>query len=132
MEGSRPAQVSAGVRGSCRHDLDFEVTGVADLHEGIAAARAPQGCGSRELMVEILADEEHHEDHLTTQLELIEKVGLENYLAAQMSVAGAVDPRVEPSAVRVKSGRHFRLISDENAPPKDVMAGLDPVLSGLI
>jgi bacterioferritin (cytochrome b1) len=35
-------------------------------------------------MVRILADEEHHEDHLITQLELIEKIGIENYIAAHL------------------------------------------------
>ena len=35
-------------------------------------------------MVKILTDEEHHEDHLATQLELIEKIGIENYITTQM------------------------------------------------
>ncbi len=35
-------------------------------------------------MVKILTDEEEHEDHLLTQLDLIEKVGLANYITAQL------------------------------------------------
>ena len=35
-------------------------------------------------MGKILTDEEQHEDHLNTQLELLEKVGLENYIAAHL------------------------------------------------
>ena len=84
VEGGRPAQVGGGVREILQHNLELEVTGIADLREGIAAAERGKDAVSRELMVKILTDEEHHEDHLTTQLELIEKVGLENYIAAQM------------------------------------------------
>jgi bacterioferritin len=36
--------------------------------------------------VKILDDEEDHVDFLETQLELIDKVGVENYLQAQMKV----------------------------------------------
>ena len=84
MEGGKPSQVSADVREVLHHNLDLEVAGIADLREGIAAAERGRDAVSRELMVKILTDEEHHEDHLTTQLELIEKVGIENYIAAQL------------------------------------------------
>ena len=65
-------------------DLQLEVNGIADLREGIATAQRTGDAVSRELMVGILTDEEHHEDHLITQLELIEKIGLENYIAAHL------------------------------------------------
>ncbi|EBN0092462.1 bacterioferritin, partial [Salmonella enterica subsp. enterica serovar Virchow] len=39
---------------------------------------------SRDLMLEILTDEEGHIDWIETQLELIECIGLQNYLQAQM------------------------------------------------
>ena len=84
MEGGKPSQVSADVREILQHNLALEVAGIADLRDGIAAAERGKDAVSRELMVRILADEEHHEDHLTTQLELIEKIGLENYIAAQL------------------------------------------------
>ncbi|RLA18883.1 MAG: bacterioferritin, partial [Gammaproteobacteria bacterium] len=38
----------------------------------------------RELFAGILESEEEHVDWLETQLELIEKVGIENYLQSQM------------------------------------------------
>jgi bacterioferritin len=84
MEGGKPSQVSADVREILKHNLDLEVSGIADLREGIAAADRARDPVSRELMVRILTDEEHHEDHLVTQLELIEKIGIENYIAAQL------------------------------------------------
>ena len=42
---------------------------------------------SRELFEEILTDTEHHVDHLETQLELVEKVGEQNYLQSQMAMS---------------------------------------------
>ena len=84
MEGGQPSQVSADVREVLQRNLALEVAGIADLREGIAAAERSRDAVSRELMVRILADEEHHEDHLTTQLELIERIGIENYITTQL------------------------------------------------
>jgi bacterioferritin len=84
MDGGEPAQASAEVREVLKRDLDLEVKGIADLRDGIASAQRTGDAVSRELMVKILADEEHHEDHLITQLELIEKIGLENYITAHL------------------------------------------------
>ena len=84
MEGGSPAQPSGDVVEVLKRDLQLEVNGIADLREGIATAERTGDAVSRELMVGILTDEEHHEDHLITQLELIEKIGLENYIAAHL------------------------------------------------
>jgi bacterioferritin len=84
MEGGKPSQVAADVREILRRNLELEVSGIADLREAIATAQRTGDAVSRELMVKILADEEHHEDHLQTQLELIEKIGIENYITAQL------------------------------------------------
>ncbi|MCE3247295.1 MAG: bfr [Geminicoccaceae bacterium] len=84
MEGGQPSQVSADLREVLQRNLALEVAGIADLREGIAAAERSRDAVSRELMVRILADEEHHEDHLTTQLELIERIGIENYITTQL------------------------------------------------
>ena len=84
MEGGAPAQPSGDVVEVLKRDLQLEVNGIADLREGIATAERTGYAVSRELMVGILTDEEHHEDHLITQLELIEKIGLENYIAAHL------------------------------------------------
>jgi bacterioferritin len=84
VEGGQPAQMSADLRELLKRNLELEVSGIADLRDGIAVAQRTGDAVSRELMVKILADEEHHEDHLQTQLSLIDKIGLENYIAAQL------------------------------------------------
>ncbi len=84
MAGGEPAEVGADVVEILKRDLALEVKGIADLREGIAVAMRVGDQVSRELMVKILADEEHHEDHLLTQLELIEKIGLANYITAHL------------------------------------------------
>jgi len=84
VEGGKPAQMSLDVREVLKRNLELEVAGIADLREGIATAQRTGDAVSRELMVKILADEEHHEDHLQTQLALIDKIGIENYIAAQL------------------------------------------------
>ena len=84
VEGGQPAQMSLDLREVLKRNLELEVAGIADLREGIASAQRTGDAVSRELMVKILADEEHHEDHLQTQLQLIEKIGIENYITAQL------------------------------------------------
>jgi bacterioferritin len=84
MAGGEPAEVGADVVEVLKRGLALEVKGIADLREGIAAAVRVGDSVSRELMVKILADEEHHEDHLLTQLDLIEKIGLANYITAHL------------------------------------------------
>ena len=66
-------------------DLTLEQTAQQTVKEGIAACEAASDYVSRELLTDILDDTEEHIDWLETQLELIDKVGLQNYLQSQMS-----------------------------------------------
>ena len=84
VEGGKPAEMAADVKALLQRDLGLEQTGISDLREGIEACHRAHDAVSRELMVKILTDEEQHEDHLSTQLDLIEKIGIENYIAAQL------------------------------------------------
>jgi len=65
-------------------DLKLEQSGIADLKVAIAYCESVGDYGSRELLEDILESEEEHIDWLETQLGLIDKVGLENYLQSQM------------------------------------------------
>lgn len=60
-------------------DLKLEMIALPTLKEGIAYAESIQDYVSRDLMSEILRSEEEHVDWLETQLDLIGRIGLENY-----------------------------------------------------
>lgn len=61
-------------------DLQLELQAIPDLRAAIAYCESIQDYVSRDLFAEILVSEEEHVDWLETQLGLIEKVGLQNYL----------------------------------------------------
>lgn len=65
-------------------DLKLENLAIPDLREAIAYCESVKDYVSRELLEDILESEEEHVDWLETQLGLIDKVGLENYLQAKM------------------------------------------------
>ncbi len=65
-------------------DLKLEQLAIPLLREAIAYCEKVNDFVSREIFAHILESEEDHVDWLETQLELIEKVGLENYLQSQM------------------------------------------------
>ncbi|MBL5906765.1 bacterioferritin [Serratia fonticola] len=67
-----------------RSDLALELDGAKNLREGIAYANSIHDYVSRDLMKEILADEEGHIDWLETELSLIERLGIQNYCQAQV------------------------------------------------
>lgn len=65
-------------------DLKLEQLAVPLLREAIEYCESIKDYVSREVFSNILESEEEHIDWLETQLELIEKVGLPNYLQSQM------------------------------------------------
>lgn len=65
-------------------DLKLEQIAVPLLKEAVVYCETMSDFVSRELFSKILESEEEHIDWLETQLELIEKVGLQNYLQSQM------------------------------------------------
>lgn len=70
-----------------RGDLTLESGSRQDLVAAISYCESVKDYVSRELLESILEDTEEHIDYLETQLELIDKVGLENYLQSQMGSA---------------------------------------------
>ncbi len=70
-------------------DLKLERIAHPDLKAAIAHCESVGDYVSRELFEEILESEEEHIDWLETQIELIGRVGLQNYLQSQMGSASA-------------------------------------------
>lgn len=62
-----------------RCDLKLEQQGHPDLKAAIAHCEQVGDYGSRELFEKILSSEEEHIDWLETQIELIGRIGLQNY-----------------------------------------------------
>ena len=69
-------------------DLRLEQGAQATVKEGMAHCEAVRYYVSRDLLQKILDDTEEHIDFLETQIELIDKVGLPNYLQSQMGEVG--------------------------------------------
>ncbi len=69
-------------------DLQSETAAQATIKDGIACCESVRDYVSRDILQAILDDTEAHIDHLETQIELVAKVGLENYLQSQMGVHG--------------------------------------------
>ena len=64
-------------------DLDLELDALPDLKAAISYSEKIEDFVSRDLFDSILKSEEEHVDWLETQLGLISKMGLENYLQSQ-------------------------------------------------
>jgi bacterioferritin len=65
-------------------DLQLELQSTSLLREAVEFCEKAGDYVSRDLLEEILEDEEEHVHWLETQVELIQKVGLQNYLQSQM------------------------------------------------
>lgn len=82
----RLAPVRVGEEPIEQHQLDLalELDAVKRLNEAIALARERGDNGTRELVEQILTDEEEGIDWLEAQLNLVESVGREAYLSEQI------------------------------------------------
>nr|WP_315490043.1 bacterioferritin [uncultured Rhodoferax sp.] len=65
-------------------DLQSEQGAQATIKAGIAHCESVRDYGSRDLLQCILEDTEEHIDFLETQIDLIAKLGLQNYLQSQV------------------------------------------------
>jgi bacterioferritin len=65
-------------------ELATEVEAINRYNDGIRLCHDKGDAVSRELLERLVADEDEHCDWLEAQLDLIEQVGIENYLAQQI------------------------------------------------
>lgn len=61
--------------------LALEAEAVSSLNDAIELARSRGDNGTREMLSHMLTEEEEHLDYFEAQLDVIEQVGLKNYLA---------------------------------------------------
>ena len=84
---SRLNQINIGksVREMLGNDLDAEAHAVKMYNDAVQQAQSLRDEGTRDLLRQILHDEEEHLDWDEQQRDLIEQMGIENYLASQTS-----------------------------------------------
>jgi bacterioferritin len=81
--------IGEDVEEALKCDLKLEMIAHPDLVAAITHSESVKDYVSRDLLKEILASEEEHIDWLETQLELLKRVGLQNYQQSQMDVKSA-------------------------------------------
>ena len=79
--------IGENVREILECDLRLEQTGIARLREAIGHCEKVHDYVSRDLFADILEGEEHQVDFIETQLELIDRIGPENYTQLQSGAA---------------------------------------------
>lgn len=65
-------------------DLRLELEGIEHYRAATKIAETHHDFVTRDLFIHILADEEEHQDQNKTELELIERIGIENFGLSQM------------------------------------------------
>ena len=73
-------RIGEGVEEVLRADLALEHEAIPLLRDAIAHCESVRDFVSRDLFADILANEEEHVDILETQFEMIERMGLANYV----------------------------------------------------
>ena len=77
-------RIGEGPREVLACDLAWELEALPALREGIAHCEQVGDFTSRQLFADILDSEEEHIDWIETQLDLIERIGEQNYLARKI------------------------------------------------
>jgi bacterioferritin len=89
LDGSpsmQPLELTVGgtVKAMIESDLALEIGAVKQYNDAVAIATKEGDNGSRDLLVQLLKDEESHVDFLEAQMHLIKELGYERYLTQQM------------------------------------------------
>lgn len=78
-------RIGENVKEMIECDLALENDAIPDLRDAVLHCESVRDFVSRDLFAAILESEEEHVDWLETQLQLIETVGIQNYLQERMS-----------------------------------------------
>lgn len=81
-------RIGESVEEVLRADLELEREAVGQLKDAVAHCESVRDFVSRELFVAILESEEEHIDFLERQFDMIERMGLQNYIQLQSEPAG--------------------------------------------
>jgi bacterioferritin len=90
LEGSpvvsnlKKINIGQDVEAQLKNDWQSEKEAIASYNDGIKLAVSVGDNGSRDLMEEILGDEEGHIDWIEAQLDQIRQIGIEHYLVEQI------------------------------------------------
>jgi bacterioferritin len=79
-----PIRIGQDVPVQFKNDLAAELEAVNAYNEGIQLATELADNGTRQLLEDILKDEEEHVDWIEAQLDQIDQMGLQNYLVEQV------------------------------------------------
>ena len=77
-------KIGASVEAQFKNDHEAEYRAIQGYNEGIRLAVEVGDNGTRELLEDILEDEEEHIDWIESQLDQVEQMGLQVYLAEQL------------------------------------------------
>ena len=80
-------RIGESVEEMLKADLEVEIEAVAQLKGAIAHCEKVRDYPSRDLLAEILGNEEEHVDHLEQQFEMIAAMGIQNYIQLQSEAA---------------------------------------------
>jgi bacterioferritin len=78
-------RVGESVKEQFENDLVLETNGVNAYNKAVTLCLGENDGGSRDLLETILVESEEHVDWLESQLDLIDKMGIENYLTTQVN-----------------------------------------------
>jgi bacterioferritin len=84
MQDLGKLRIGENTREMLECDLALEMDAIPDLRDGIEYSESVRDFVTRDLLRSILDSEEEHVDWLETQLDLIERIGLENYQQSQI------------------------------------------------
>ena len=76
-------RIGENVEEVLRADLALEMEALTQLREAVQHCEAVRDYATRDLFAEILSNEEEHVDTIERQFEMIERMGIQNYIQLQ-------------------------------------------------